>query len=110
MKIWFFAGDTLLVEYEGRPYKVELNSDEPPYHLCVNPNDDVSMAFSRFLKFAYEPWYHGRVIPKPKTTAKRVMAIFDAWKTASAEIQPDNCQQTFNNIEMKKENQGLRNK
>ncbi len=77
MKIWYFAGNKLLVEYEGRPYKVELNSNEPPYLLDVNPNDDIETAFERFLKFCLEPWYHVRVMPKPKTTAKRVSAIFE---------------------------------
>lgn len=80
MKIWYFAGNTLLVEYEGRPYKIELNSNEPPYLLEVNPNDNVETAFERFLKFCYVPWYHARVMPKPKTTAKRVSTIFETWR------------------------------
>ncbi len=81
MKIWYFSGDTLLVEYEGRPYKVELNSDEPPIFLNVVPNDDVATAFERCMKFSFAAWYYGRVIPKPKTTAKRVVKIFEDWQT-----------------------------
>lgn len=81
MKIWYFTGDTLLVEYEGRPYKVQLNSDEPPVLLDVNPNDDIETAFERFLKFCLVPWYHARVMPKPKTIANRVRTIFESLKT-----------------------------
>jgi len=80
MQIWYFADDTLLVEYEGLPYKVELNSNEPPLFLDAMPNDDVEIAFERFMKFSFAVWYYGRVISKPKTTAKRVMEIFEDWK------------------------------
>lgn len=80
MEIWYFSGDTLLVEYEGRPYQVELNSGEPPVCLNLVPNDDVATAFERVMKFSFDPWYYGQVIPKPKTTAKRVQKIFDDWQ------------------------------
>ena len=84
MKIWYFESDTLLVEYEGCPYKVMLDSDEPPILLDTVPEDDVETAFERFMKFS-SGWYYGRVIPKPKTTAKRVEKIFDTWKKTERE-------------------------
>lgn len=85
MKIWYFAGNTLLVEYEGRPYQVTLDSDEPPRLLDSVPDDSVESAFERFMKFSFTGWYYGRVIPKPKTTAKRVDKIFDTWKITDQE-------------------------
>lgn len=54
----------LLVEYDSKPYVVEYCQpveDQLPNHVILLDtvkNDDVAMAFERFLKFALSPWYY----------------------------------------------------